>query len=147
MYKRILVATDGSALSARAVTHAIDLASLSGAELVALKVTPVGQISYQEGTTRTSMAEVTRTEEKQADLGQGIVNAVKVSAEAKGVVAQAVTVKSELIAEAIIDTANKYKCDLIVMASHGRRGINRVLLGSETMHVLTHSKTPVLVLR
>lgn len=147
MYKRILVATDGSALSAKAVTHAIDLASLSGAELVALKVTSVGQVSYQEGTTRTSMAEVARTEERQAELGQEVVNSVKVSAAAKGVTAQAITVKSELIAEAIISAADKYKCDLIVMASHGRRGINRVLLGSETMQVLTHSKTPVLVLR
>jgi nucleotide-binding universal stress UspA family protein len=55
--------------------------------------------------------------------------------------------KSELVSEAIIEAARSYRCDLIVMASHGRRGIKRLLMGSETLHVLTHSHTPVLVLR
>lgn len=57
------------------------------------------------------------------------------------------TSKSDLVAEAVIAAAKKYKCDLIVMASHGRRGVKRLLLGSETQHVLTHSQIPVLVLR
>ena len=55
--------------------------------------------------------------------------------------------KSDLVAEAIIAAAKKHECDLIVMASHGRRGVKRLLLGSETQHVLTHSHVPVLVLR
>ncbi|TNR03617.1 universal stress protein, partial [Escherichia coli] len=58
-----------------------------------------------------------------------------------------VIAKSDLVAEAVIATARKYECDLIVMASHGRKGIKRLLLGSETQHVLTHSHIPVLVLR
>lgn len=58
-----------------------------------------------------------------------------------------VVTKSDLVAEAIIAAATKHDCDLIVMASHGRKGIKRLLLGSETQHVLTHSKVPVLVLR
>ncbi|MNV41829.1 Universal stress protein family protein [compost metagenome] len=60
---------------------------------------------------------------------------------------KAVIAKSDLVAEAIISAAKKHKCDLIVMASHGRKGLKRLLLGSETQHVLTHSHIPVLVLR
>jgi nucleotide-binding universal stress UspA family protein len=58
-----------------------------------------------------------------------------------------VTVSSDLVAEAIVSASKKHKCDLIIMASHGRKGIKRLLLGSETQHVLTHSTVPVLVLR
>ena len=61
--------------------------------------------------------------------------------------AKAVVANSDSVADAIIAAARKHKCDLVVMASHGRRGISRVLLGSETQHVLTHGKVPVLVLR
>ena len=60
---------------------------------------------------------------------------------------KAVTAKSDLVSDAIIAAAKKHKCDLIVMASHGRKGIKRLLLGSETQQVLTHSHVPVLVLR
>ncbi len=66
---------------------------------------------------------------------------------AKGVKVKPVIVKSDLVSEAVIATAKKHKCDLVVMASHGRRGIKRLLLGSETQLVLTHSHIPVLVLR
>ena len=76
-----------------------------------------------------------------------MVDAVKKTAMAKGVKAKGITVKSDLVSEAIIAAAKKHKCDLIVMASHGRRGIKRLLLGSETQLVLTHSHVPVLVLR
>ena len=72
---------------------------------------------------------------------------MKKSAMAKGVKAKAITAKSDLVSEAVIAAAKKHKCDLIVMASHGRRGIKRLLLGSETQLVLTHSHVPVLVLR
>ena len=67
--------------------------------------------------------------------------------EGEGVEVKAVLAKSDLVAEAIIAAAKKHKCDLIVMASHGRKGLKRLLLGSETQHVLTHSHIPVLVLR
>jgi nucleotide-binding universal stress UspA family protein len=76
-----------------------------------------------------------------------VVDAVKKTAEAKGVKARAITVKSDLVSDAIIAAARKQKSDLIVMASHGRRGVKRLLLGSETQQVLTHSQVPVLVLR
>jgi nucleotide-binding universal stress UspA family protein len=91
--------------------------------------------------------EVARVEEQWAEEGQAIVDAVKLAAETKGVKVKAITVKSDLVGDAIIAAAKKNKCDLIVMASHGRRGIKRLLLGSETQQVLTHSHIPVLVLR
>ena len=147
MYKRILVATDGSKLSKLAVTSSIDLAALSGAELVVMKVVPRYPKSYFEGSLPLSMEELARVEKQWHDDGQAVVDAVKEEAAAQGVKAKAITVKSDLIAEAIIASAKKHKADLIVMASHGRRGLKRLLLGSETQQVLTHSHIPVLVLR
>ena len=147
MYQKILVATDGSTLSKKAVNSAIELAALSGAALVALKVVPRYPQSYFEGGLALQAAEVSRVEKQWAEEGQAIVDAVQKLAEAQGVKAKAVTVKSDLVSEAIIAAAKKNKCDLIVMASHGRRGVKRLLLGSETHLVLTHSHIPVLVLR
>jgi nucleotide-binding universal stress UspA family protein len=147
MYQRILVATDGSTLSKKAVSSAISLAALSGAELVALKVVPRYPQSYFEGGLALQAAEVSRVEKQWAEDGQAIVDAVQKSALAKGVKTKAITVKSDLVSDAVIAAAKKHKCDLIVMASHGRRGIKRLLLGSETQQVLTHSHVPVLVLR
>ena len=92
-------------------------------------------------------AEVSRVETQWAEAAQGVVDTVKKAAEAKGVKARGITVKSDLVSDAIIAAAKKQKCDLIVMASHGRRGVKRLLLGSETQQVLTHSHVPVLVLR
>jgi nucleotide-binding universal stress UspA family protein len=147
MYQRILVATDGSTLSKKAVTAAISLAALTGAELVALKVVPRYPMSYFEGGMTISPQEVARVEKEWSDNGQAVVDAVKDAATKKGVKAKAVIARSDLVAEAVIAAAKKNKADLIVMASHGRKGIKRVLLGSETQHVLTHSTVPVLVLR
>ncbi len=147
MYERILVATDGSTLSKKAVSSAIALAALTGAELVALKVVPRYPQSYFEGGVALQAGEVGRIEKQWADSGQAIVDAVQKAAMAKGVKTKAITAKSDLVSEAVIAAAKKHKCDLIVMASHGRRGIKRLLLGSETQLVLTHSHIPVLVLR
>lgn len=147
MYQKILVATDGSTLSKRAVANAIELAALAQAELVAVKIIPRYPQSYFEGGLALQAAEVSRVEKQWSEDAQAIVDAVQKAALAKGVKAKAVTVKSDLVSDAIIATAKKHKCDLIVMASHGRRGIKRLLLGSETQLVLTHSHVPVLVLR
>ena len=147
MYQRILVATDGSTLSKKAVSSAIELAGLVGAELVALKVVPRYPHSYFDGSLPVSPQEMARIEKQWSEHGQSVVDAVKATALKKGVTTRAVTARSDLVAEAVIAAAKKYKCDLIVMASHGRKGIKRLLLGSETQHVLTHSHIPVLVLR
>ena len=148
MYERILVATDGSELSEQAVTSAIDLAILMKAELVAVKVVHHYPTGYFEGSLLLNQMEVTRLQEQADAEAQRVVDAVKEKALAKGVDnTKAVVMKSELVSEAIIEAARNFHCDLIVMASHGRRGIKRLLMGSETLHVLTHSHTPVLVLR
>ncbi len=147
MYKRILVATDSSKLSNMAVEHAINLADITGAEVVALKVVPRYPQTYFEGGVALAAAEVARIEKQWNDEAMEAVNAVKAAGQKLEVKVKPVTVKSDLIAEAIIAAAKRNKVDLIVMASHGRKGIKRLLLGSETQQVLTHSHIPVLVLR
>ena len=147
MYKRILVATDGSPLSKKAVTRAISLAALRGAELVAVKITPRYPQSYFEGSLPLSQSEVSKIEKQWADTAQTQLDAIAKSAKAKGVSAKTVVVKADIVSDALIATAKKHKVELIVMASHGRRGIKRLLLGSETHQVLTHASIPVLVLR
>lgn len=147
MYKRILVATDGSTLSKKAVKSAIELAALCGAELVAIKVVPRYPQSYFEGGIALQPEEVGRVETQWAEEGQAVVDAVKKAALAKGVVAKALTVKSDVVSDALLSAAKKHQCDLVVMASHGRKGIKRLLLGSETQHVLTHATVPVLILK
>lgn len=147
MYQRILVATDGSKLSKKAVSSAIALAALTGAELVALKVVPRYPTSYFEGGIALQPSEIQRAEKQWADEGQAVVDAVAKAALAKGVTTKALTVKADVVSDAVLATVKKHQCDLIVMASHGRRGIKRLLLGSETHQVLTHATVPVLVLR
>jgi nucleotide-binding universal stress UspA family protein len=147
MFKRILIATDGSELSQKAADNGIELAKLSGGEVVALQVVPRYPVSYFEGGATISPTEVTRIEKEWADIGLATVGKLKAQAEAQGVQATGITTHSDMIAEAIIAAAKKHNCDLIVMASHGRRGLSRMLLGSETTHVLTHSDIPVMVLR
>ncbi len=147
MYRCILVATDGSELSNKAVTSAIDLAALCGAELIALKVVPRYPQSYFEGSIPLSTEDVARVERQWAEDGQSVVEAVKAAGAAKGVTVKPLIAKSDLVSDALIAAAKKHNADLIVMASHGRKGVKRLLLGSETQQVLTHSEIPVLVLR
>jgi nucleotide-binding universal stress UspA family protein len=147
MYKRILVPTDGSALSKKAVKSAVDLATALGAELVALHVVPRYPRSYFEGGSTDDPAEIARVEQQWEAQGQALAEEVRTAAARVGVKAKAVTVRSDLVAEAILAAADKHHCDLVVMASHGRKGLKRLLLGSETQHVLTHGNIPVLVLR
>jgi nucleotide-binding universal stress UspA family protein len=141
------VPTDGSPLSKKAVRSAVELAASVGAEVVALNVVPRYPTSYFEGGLSVSTQEVARIEKQWAEHGQALAETVEAAAGKLGVKARAVTARSDLVAEAILAAARKHKCDLIVMASHGRRGLKRLLLGSETQHVLTHGTVPVLVLR
>ena len=147
MYTRILIATDGSPLSDKAVDHGLALAAVSGATVVALKVVPRYPRSYFEGGMSVALGDAKRIEAQWAAQAQALVDKVKAEGGARGVAVKAVVAKSDLVAEAVISAAKKHKCDLIVMASHGRKGFQRLLLGSETQHVLTHSHIPVLVLR
>ena len=147
MYKRILIATDGSPLSETAVESGLSLAGLTGASVIALKVVPRYPRSYFDGGLPVDTAEIKRIEKQWSDAAQELVNKVKARGSNEGVSVKAVVAKSDLVAEAVIAAAKKHNCDLIVMASHGRKGLKRLLLGSETQHVLTHSHIPVLVLR
>ncbi|WP_089960910.1 universal stress protein [Limnohabitans sp. 2KL-3] len=147
MYKRILVATDGSTLSKKAVASAIELAATCNAELVALKVVPRYPQAYFEGSIPLSAEEISRVEAQWAESAKAQLAAVEKSAKSKSVLIKVIAVKSDVVSDAIIASAKKHKADLIVMASHGRKGIKRLLLGSETQQVLTHSHIPVLVLR
>ena len=148
MYKRILVPTDGSELSGKAVRSAIDLAARLGSELFVVYVAPRYPVSYFEGGLTISRDDIARVEKEWADKGRARVDAACESARQAGVKqARGLVVQSDLVAESILAAAEKDKCDLVVMASHGRKGVARMLLGSETQHVLTHGKVPVLVLR
>lgn len=147
MYKRILVATDGSKLSQVAVDHGIALAAMCGAELVATQITPRYPKSYFEGSLPLSADEVKRIESQWTETAQVVLEAVKEAAKAKGVKVKTVQTKSDLVADAIVAAAKKHNVDLIIMASHGRKGLKRLLLGSETQHVLAQATVPVLVLR
>ncbi len=145
MYSNILVTTDGSEFSERAFGHAADLAKLSGGKLTAVTVTPPLQIIAIEGVVYPEDPEkfqaTTLTQAKAA------LDAVAKVAASHGVPCELVQVENAQPYEGILDTAKQKGCDLIVMASHGRRGFSALLLGSETQKVLTHSTIPVLVYR
>lgn len=147
MFKRILVATDGSPLSKKAVNSAIALAAQTDAELVAITVVPRYPKNYFDGAAVFTPEDAALIEKQWEETAQATLDAIAKRAKASGVKIKTVTVTADLVAEAIIAAAKKNKCQMIVMASHGRKGIKRLLLGSETQHVLTHSELPVLVLR
>jgi len=147
MFKKILVATDGSPLSERAVDTAIDLASKHEAELIVFTVARRLPKSYMDGSLPQAAAESDAIDRQRLAAAQAMVAAIAERAGARGVSCRSIVAHSNQVAESIIATADKERSDLIVMASHGRKGIGRLLLGSETQHVLTHSVLPVLVLR
>jgi len=145
MYKRILVPTDGSALAGQAVVAAIDYAQATGALVVAFSVAqPYPMLPAAEGAMM--IDPVVDSIELQA-LAQQAVDAVARTAQAAGVACETHTALSFLPYEEIIRAANEYQCDVIFMASHGRRGLSRLLAGSQTQKVLAYSSIPVLVLR
>jgi nucleotide-binding universal stress UspA family protein len=148
MYKHILLATDGSRLAAKAVKQALGLARATNAKITALHVSPEFQMVIDEGYVLPNVGALRkRFEEETARHARKIVDAVKAAAAAAGLKCDAATAVNSRPYEAILQRAVKGKCDLIVMASHGRTGLAGLLLGSETAKVLTHSKIPVLVVR
>ena len=147
MYKKILVATDGSSLSKKAVNSAIELAQIHGANLIAVKVVPRFTQTYFEGSIPVNMAEVDKIEKSWSDHAHKQLDKVAKEASQHQVRIKTVVVKSDSVSDALVATAKKNKINLIVMASHGHKGIKRLLLGSETQQVLTHTTIPVLVMR
>ena len=147
MYKRIFLATDGSHLSHKAEHSAIAMAAAFHAELLVVKVVPHYIQTYFEGSFAVSDVDSKKIEDQWTQTAQKVLDKVQTEAAALGVNANTLVIKSDDIAQGLIDQAEQFKAELIVMASHGRKGIKRLLLGSETMAVLTHVKMPVLVLR
>ena len=148
MYKHILVPTDGSNLSLGAAKTAASLAKKLGAKMTSVYVMapymPPMESDVAAFYPAYSAKNYDREVRKSADKA---LAKVKATSENAGVKCEGVAVTGGNPWADIIDTAKKQKCDLIVMASHGRRGLEALLLGSETQKVLTHSKVPVLVCR
>jgi nucleotide-binding universal stress UspA family protein len=145
MYANILIPTDGSELANKAVQHGVALAQRIGAKVTALTVL----LPFHVFTTDPKMIEDTpaQYEARMRAHAEKTLGAVAQVAQASGVACETVDVEHEHPYRAIIETAGANGCDLIVMASHGRHGISAIVLGSETVKVLTHSKIPVLVHR
>jgi nucleotide-binding universal stress UspA family protein len=147
MYKNILVATDGSKLSDKALTHAIGLAQAVGAKLTVFYAAPDYPLpAYADGVVYEPVSRKEYAKLAAADA-EKILDAAKGKAATAGVDAAPAYTIAAAPWEAILAAAKKHKCDAIVMASHGRRGVSALLLGSETQKVLTHSKLPVIVVR
>ncbi len=144
MFKKILLPTDGSELSAKAVAGAIDFAAKLGASIVGLTVIEPYSYSALSEYRPESFDDYSARMEK---FAQDRLAKVEAAARAGGVPIETTMVKSFSPYEAIIATAKDKGCDVIFMASHGRRGLNAVLLGSETQKVLTHTAIPVMVYR
>jgi len=145
MYTNILIATDGTELAGKAVQHGIALAKRVGARATALTVL----IPFHTFTIDTQMIEDTPAQYKMRmkEHAEKTLRAAADAAQAAGVACETIRVEHEHPYRAIIDTAEARGCDLIVMASHGRHGISAIVLGSETVKVLTHCNIPVLVHR
>jgi nucleotide-binding universal stress UspA family protein len=145
MFKKILVPTDGSDLAGQAVGAAIDYAKLSGGAIVAFSVAqPYPIVPAVDGAMMID-AGVDSTELQ--DMARHAVEEVARAAQLAGVPCEPHTALSFLPYEEIIRAAEEYQCDVIFMASHGRRGLSRLLAGSQTQKVLAYSHIPVLVLR
>lgn len=145
MFEHILLPTDGSKLSEKLVKQGVRMAKALKASVTALHVSP----KFHTFTYQTEMLESTRGDYANVSetTASNYLAFVKRVAKGAGVECDVVHVTSDQPFKEIIKTAQKKKCDLILMASHGRRGIEGFLLGSETQKVLTHSEIPVLVYR
>lgn len=148
MFKHILVPTDGSPLSRHAIRKAVALAKTTRAALSGLYVTaPYAPPIYGEAAVYVPEITQKRWEEMMQREAEKALAVLDKEARAAGLSARRVVMVHDSPWKAIIRTAKAKKCDLIVMASHGRRGLEALVLGSETTKVLTHSKIPVLVCR
>ena len=148
MFKHLLLPTDGSALAGRAVAKGFSLAKSLDARITLLSVVPEFRMVADESFAVPMSAQLKSRYEKEAVArAGGMLRKLQQKAAKAGLKADVVVLVGDLPYRQIIATAKKRKCDAVVMASHGRRGLTGLLLGSETVKVLTHSKIPVLVVR
>jgi nucleotide-binding universal stress UspA family protein len=147
VYKSILIPTDGSALSRKAVKNAIQLAKEQDARVVGLHVTPPYQLNVHADYVPPGFVSPQEYAAQAKKTATRYLDVVRKAAQEAGVACTCACATSAFPYREIINAARRNRCDLIFMASHGRRGISRLLLGSETSKVLSHSKIPVLVHR
>jgi nucleotide-binding universal stress UspA family protein len=148
-YKHIMLPVEGSDPSRKAEKECIAFAKSTGAKVTAIHVVSHFHLHFQPwATPRSVHTKIEKEHEEEAtEIAQKMVSTLVARAKEKGVECDGLVVVGDHPYEEIINNAENRKCDLIMMASHGRRGLNAVLLGSETVKVLTHTKIPVLVVR
>ncbi len=144
MHRHILIATDGSELSRGAIGYGIALAKSVGAKATAITVTPSHKFAVAAGWLTDTAEEY---QQRMQLLAEHNLSVARDAAAAAGIACELVRRENDQAYQAIIGFALEKNCDLIVMASHGRRGVSAVVLGSETLKVLTYSSIPVLVYR
>jgi len=147
MYKNILIPTDGSALSRRTVKDAVRLAKSLGAKATGFYVAPSYHIEIYTDYIPPDMMTPGEHAAQAKKTAQRHLDFVKKTAADSGVTCNGYYVISDTPSDAIVKAARKYKCDLIYMGSHGRSGLSKLLLGSQTSKVLAQSRIPVLVHR
>jgi len=148
MYKHILIATDGSELASQAVAHGIALAKEHKALVTVVTVTELwSALDMARETRHGNRDPLGQYEAVAVAAAKRILDKAGQIATSQGVPCNLLHVPDQHPAEGIVTTAKERGCDLIVMASHGRRGVDRILLGSRAYEVLTHSKVPVLIVR
>ncbi|MCP8894283.1 universal stress protein [Shinella daejeonensis] len=147
MYTHILISTDGSELAEKGVDHGLSLAKALDSKVTIVTVTepfpaPVGRAGWV-----ITPNDIARYGEEQKKEAEELLSSIKSRADKMGIDAATVHVPNDKAAPAILETARQAECNLIVMASHGRRGVSRLLLGSQTAEVVSSSPVPVLVVR
>jgi nucleotide-binding universal stress UspA family protein len=146
MYRKILLPTDGSALCDSAAQKGIEFARFAGASVVAFHAVPAtSYLIYTEAGPSDILAE--QFERDATSRGERLVESLEEMARSANVACEKLLLSNDHPWEGIIEAADTKNCDLIFMASHGRRGLTAMLLGSETTRVLTHTKIPVMVYR
>lgn len=147
MYSHILIPTDGSDFAQKGVDHGLSLAKALGSKVTIITATepfpvPMGEAGWM--VTQTNIEDYNAGQKKAAET---LLAPIKATAEKMGITASTVHVPDTRAASAIIGTAEQAACNLIVMASHGRRGVRRLLLGSQAAEVVSSSPLPVLIIR
>lgn len=149
MYAKILIATDGSELAGRALDQGLKLAKTLGSEVTIVTVTEPAAIvgGGYAAVAGTGFDPIPELIEAQKQVAESVLKHAGDVAKGQGIEPKTILVDNSFPAEGIVASATEFGADLIVMGSHGRRGLGRLLLGSQTSNVLAHSKIPVLVTR
>lgn len=145
MYNHVLIATDGSSVGDKAIDQGLEVAKKFGSKVLIIKVTEMWSALDVAG--RDALARIETYEKAASDAAAEILAKAKQKADQAGVACETMHVADRVPADGIVTTADSKNCDLIVMGSHGRRGINKLLLGSQAQNVLTHTRKPVLIAR